>query len=329
MSEPPRRRRSGLCNTVGVISIDRPRLEGSVAVGADRKRRIGFSEFGSHRGRTILWLHGTPGARRQIPTEAREYADARGLRLIGLDRPGVGSSTAHRYSHIADFAEDVSTVTETLGIDEFAVIGVSGGAPYALGLAARLPGRVKVVGIVGGVAPVSGPDAAPPGGAVSLLKPVVPMLDHAGAPIGKLVSSVLSVARPIADPAISAYGLLSPGPDRQLLQRPEFRAMFLDDLLHGGSRRMEAPFADLILFVRDWGFRIADVKTPVRWWHGDADNIIPFEHGRHTVDLLPDAALYTLSGQSHLSGFGMSVQVIDEILRVWNRESTDPAHSVG
>jgi len=61
------------CDTLGmVVAIDRPKLEGNIAVGGDRQ--IGFAEFGAPQGRTIFWLHGTPGARRQIPIEARSYA---------------------------------------------------------------------------------------------------------------------------------------------------------------------------------------------------------------------------------------------------------------
>ena len=42
-----------------------PRLEGTITL--SNGRRLGFAEFGSARGRAVLWLHGTPGARRQIP----------------------------------------------------------------------------------------------------------------------------------------------------------------------------------------------------------------------------------------------------------------------
>ena len=70
------------------IEIARPKLEGNVAVGEDRQ--IGFAEFGDPQGRAVFWLHGTPGARRQIPTEARLYAENHKIRLIGLDRPEIG-----------------------------------------------------------------------------------------------------------------------------------------------------------------------------------------------------------------------------------------------
>ncbi|MFW0796573.1 alpha/beta hydrolase [Gordonia sp. CPCC 205515] len=299
-----------------MIDIARPKVEGSVATGDGR--RIGFAEFGTATGRALFWLHGTPGARRQIPTEARTYAAANDLRIVGLDRPGVGSSTPHRYTCVADFAQDLEAVADALGIDQFAVIGLSGGGPYALGVAHAFPDRVVAAGILGGVAPTEGPDAVG-GGAMRLGHATAPALRYAGAPIGKVLSSVLSVARPIAEPAISIYGRLSPQGDRELLKRPEFRAMFLDDLLHGGSRRMEAPFADIVVFSHDWGFRVRDVTVPVRWWHGDCDHIIPYAHGEQMVSLLPDAKLFTMHGESHLGALGMSVDIITELMAVWDQ----------
>ncbi|WP_040525245.1 alpha/beta fold hydrolase [Gordonia effusa] len=298
-----------------MIDIERPKIEGSVAVGENR--RIGFAEFGSATGRAIFWLHGTPGARRQIPLEARAFGEENEVRIIGIDRPGVGSSTPHRYRSVSDFAPDLLQVADTLGIDKFAVIGLSGGGPYTLAVAHEAPDRVVVAGVLGGVGPTVGPDAIA-GGATQLAKYAAPLLQVAGAPIGRALSSMIGIARPVAVPAISLYGRFSPRADRELLARPEFRAMFLDDLLHGGARRAEAPFADAIVFARDWGFRVGDVSVPVRWWHGDEDHIIPFSHGEQMVNLLPDARLYTMHGESHLGGLGMATDVLTELLELWS-----------
>ena len=105
------------------VAIARPKLEGSIAVGDDR--RIGFAEFGDPQGRAIFWLHGTPGARRQIPMEARVYAEQAHIRLIGIDRPGIGSSTAYQYDTVSGFAADLRTIADTLGIDKMIVVGAS------------------------------------------------------------------------------------------------------------------------------------------------------------------------------------------------------------
>ena len=112
-------------------------------------RRLGFAEFGSPSGPAIIWMHGTPGARRQIPVEARAYADREGLRIIGVDRPGIGSSTPHVYESVLDWTEDPAMVADTLGIDKMHLIGLSGVAPYVLAAGAAMPDRVLGVAVMG------------------------------------------------------------------------------------------------------------------------------------------------------------------------------------
>ncbi|HWU23869.1 MAG TPA: alpha/beta hydrolase, partial [Nocardioides sp.] len=138
--------------------VERPVLEGSVAVRDGR--RVSFAEHGAAQGDALVWLHGTPGARRQIPLEARAYAETNGLRLIGIDRPGIGSSTPYLYPNVLDWAADFEMLLDALGIDTVRVIGLSGGGPYTLAAAAALPERVLAAGVLGGVAPTRGPDAA-------------------------------------------------------------------------------------------------------------------------------------------------------------------------
>ena len=206
-----------------VVPIARPRLEGNIAVGEDR--RIGFAEFGAPRGKAIFWLHGTPGARRQIPVEARICAERENIRLIGVDRPGIGSSTPFQYENVLGFSRDMETIADTLGVDEMAVVGLSGGGPYTLACAAGMPDRVVAAGVLGGVAPTSGPDAIG-GGLMALGSAVAPFLQVAGGPIRLTASTLIRVVRPIASPALDIYALMSPEGDRRLLLRPEFKAMF-------------------------------------------------------------------------------------------------------
>ena len=297
------------------VAIARPKLEGNIAVGDDRQ--IGFAEFGDPQGRAIFWLHGTPGARRQIPMDARVYAEQRQIRLIGIDRPGIGSSTPYQYDTAFAFAEDLRTIADTLGVDKFEVIGLSGGGPYALACAAAMPDRVVAAGVLGGVAPVRGADAI--GGGVSTLVTVAAqVIEVAGAPIRLAASGLIRLIRPVAEPALYAYARISPEADRRLLVRPEFKAMFLDDLLNGSRKQLAAPFADVVVFARDWGFRLDEVKVPVRWWHGDRDHIVPFEHGQHVVSRLPDAELSHLPGESHLAGLGRAEEILDTMIGLWD-----------
>lgn len=307
------------CNTLRMVPpIERPKLEGKIAVAPDRN--ISFAEFGAPQGKAVFWLHGTPGARRQIPPEARAWAALNGIRLVGIDRPGIGVSTPHRYQQVLEFANDLEVVADTLGIDKMAVIGLSGGGPYALSSAAAMPDRVVAVGVLGGVAPTVGPEAIG-GGLMALGSLVAPALEVAAAPIGFVATQAVRLIRPFGNTAVELYARVSPEGDRRLLLRPEFKAMFLDDLLNGSRFQTSAPINDLVLFTKAWGFELADVRVPVRWWHGDDDHIVPFRHGAHVVERLPDATMTVIDGESHLGGLSIAQDVIDTLMELGPRRA--------
>lgn len=299
--------------------VDRPRLEGSVAVRDGR--RLSFAEFGVPRGSAIIWMHGTPGGRRQVPIEARRFAEEHDLRIIGVDRPGIGSSTPHLYPDVLDWVGDLVELCDVLDIDTFRVIGLSGGGPYALAAGAALADRVHGVGVLGGVAPTKGPDAIS-GGLVSLAPYAAPVLSLTRVPLGFVMAQVIRLVRPLAGPIIDGYAAVQPRGDRELLARPEFRTMFLDDLLNGSRFQVSAPLADIVLFTRPWGFEAADVAVPVHWWHGDGDHIIPHAHGLHLARRLPDATFTTIPGESHLGGLGVATDVLSELMELGPRRST-------
>ena len=103
-----------------------------------------------------------------------------------------------------------------------------------------------------------------------------------------------------------------------MLERPEIRTMVLDDLSTNGGRSMRAVVYDAILFTRDWGFSLEDVRVPVRWWHGDADHIVPLAHAEHVVARLPDAELTVRPGESHLGTLGAAEEILSAVLHLWD-----------
>ncbi|MCB9371914.1 MAG: alpha/beta hydrolase [Microthrixaceae bacterium] len=124
-----------------------PRRDGTVKL-ADG-RRLGFAEYGDEGGDPVLWFHGTPGARHQIAPDVNDLADQRGVRVITVERPGVGDSTPHLHGRVLDWAGDVDQLTAQLGIERFAVAGLSGGGPYVLACAHAFPDRVVAGAVLG------------------------------------------------------------------------------------------------------------------------------------------------------------------------------------
>ncbi|EUA35685.1 alpha/beta hydrolase fold family protein [Mycobacterium xenopi 3993] len=298
-----------------VMAIARPKLEGNIAVGEDRQ--LGFAEFGDPQGRAIFWLHGTPGARRQIPVEARVYAEQKGIRLIGVDRPGIGSSTPHQYPNVLAFADDLRTVADTLGIDKMAVVGLSGGGPYTLACGRRcLSGWWPSECSVGWPRdrpgrrpwrchdPWLAPGTAARGGRASD-QVCRGCSGLAGAPGGPAGAAAVRTDVAGGRPAPTAAARVR----RDVPRRPAQRQ----------PQATRRPFADIVVFARDWGFRLEQVKVPVRWWHGDHDHIVPFAHGQHVVSRLPDAELYHLPGESHLAGLGRGEEILRTMMEVWDR----------
>jgi pimeloyl-ACP methyl ester carboxylesterase len=295
-----------------MTTITAARHEGTIRV--REGRQLGIAEFGPVTGRPVVWFHGTPGARRQVPDEARLIAAAEGIRIIGLDRPGVGLSTPHLYGAVADLVPDLEIVLDRLGIGELSTIGLSGGGPYALAAAHGLGDRVRSVGVLGGVVPSRGPDACP-GGLVGFATRFAPVLPLVRRPLGAALTTFVRAAKPVGHQALMLYARVSPEGDRAVLERPEIRTMFLDDLSKNGGRSMQAAVDDAILFTRDWGFSPRDVQQRVTWWHGDADHIVPLAHAQHLVPLLPDGELRVRHGESHLGGLGAAHEVLQTVVQ--------------
>lgn len=303
--------------------MDHPRnvadREGVVALADGRV--LGYAEYGPADGRPVLWFHGTPGACRQVPPDAPDLVRERGVRLIGIERPGTGLSTTHRYGKVLDWALDVEQFVDAQGVDDFAVIGLSGGGPFVLACAAHLPDRMKVGAVLGGVGPTRGDEASP--GYTRILPPLEPLLSLVAAPAGELLSLVLRpTAKAIGPPAFEAYAnCIAPSCDRPALQQPGMKEVFLYDITCAARTGLRSTFNDLLVFGREWGFSLSDIEIPIRFWHGDADVIVPFAHGIHQAGLVPDSELTVVPGGGHFSGYETAAEVFGVVLDLW---SADP-----
>jgi pimeloyl-ACP methyl ester carboxylesterase len=99
-------------------------------------RTVGFADYGNPEQIAVVWCHGGPGNRFE-PSWIHEAASRAGLRLIGIDRPGYGTSTPQPGRTIADWVPDAIAVVDHLGIEKFVTFGMSTGGAYALALAAE------------------------------------------------------------------------------------------------------------------------------------------------------------------------------------------------
>ena len=189
-------------------------------------RTLAFAEYGDPSGRPIVYCHGTPSSRVEgdlIINAAT--ALALGLRVIVPDRPGMGHSHTQPGRRIVDWPNDVVDLAAALGVETFAVLGSSGGAPYAAACGALIPSRVRVVGVFGGVAP-----ADAPGYWRSMSGPLRLMFR-----LGRSAPALLRILFRLNLRAVRRGGARAgkrmaawaPEPDRILLQRPAISEAFM------------------------------------------------------------------------------------------------------
>ncbi len=311
----------GTSYTSSMSELLDPRLEGTIVLSCGRS--IGIAEYGSRDGRAILWFPGTPGGCRQIPPLARQIAVQRNVRLIALERPGIGSSTPHLYDSVLGWAEDVGEVADKLGVERMGLIGLSGGGAYVMACAYHLADRVVGGAVLGSVAPACGDDA-PPGGALGLAYRGRFLIHNTYGMLARMLWATTYSLRPVAGQAFDLFvGTMVDG-DREVMQRPEMKQMFVDDMLRAARPQIHSLLFDVVLFTKPWGFSLRDIRVPIRFWHGDADNFVPLSHAEHQVALIPDAELRVRPREGHMGNLDASEEILDTLLALWPRGGHDP-----
>jgi pimeloyl-ACP methyl ester carboxylesterase len=236
-------------------------------------RCVGYADFGFESGPLVLYFHGTPGSRLEAALIAEE-ALACGVRLVGVDRPGIGLSTHVPGRRILDWPADALCVAAALGYSTGAigVMGCSGGAPYALACLKCAPERLGHVAVVSGHTPMDEPGAGR-GNQDRLIEFIArrPRLAHIG--IGVIIRRLHR--RP--DAVLARVGSEAAASDRKLLlDDPVNRAGFHQSLLAATSGGPAPIVTDVRLLASHWGYRLAELPpASVSIWQGGCDPIAP------------------------------------------------------
>ncbi len=263
-------------------------------------RRLAYAEFGSPRGTPIVHCHGSPSSRVEGELLFDKVAITElGLRLIVPDRPGMGRSDFQAGRRIVDWPNDVSDLATALDLQDFFVLGESGGSPYALACGALMPARVRAVGVIGGVAPFDAPGLT---AALSTpLRLMFRLAKYAPPLLGAMFQLNLKMTRKMDERGAERMLTSFPEPDRTLLRRPEilrgFIACFQEACLNGTRGAVH----DMGLIARRWGFDPAGISVPVRLWHGERDRNVPVAHGRYLAATIPRCRATFYPDEAHLS----------------------------
>ncbi len=270
-------------------------------------RRLGYAEYGDPLGKPLLFFHGMPGSR--VEGKLGDAAARKlGIRLIAPDRPGYGLSDFKPKRTFLDWPEDVTELADELGIDRFAVAGISGGGPYAAVCALKLAERVPAAGIISGIGPFTERDAT-----VGMSRQNRTMLGLARRALW-LVRPPLwlmgQLGRRVPDWAISQMARAIPEADRALLSRPEIRFVFREDLTEAFRQGTRGAAWEALMYTRPWGFSLEEIVMKVHLWQGEADVNVPPSMARYQARAIPNCAATFYPGEGHLC----SLDRMEEIL---------------
>jgi pimeloyl-ACP methyl ester carboxylesterase len=263
-------------------------------------RVLAVEEAGDPDGLPVLVHNGTPNSRLLYPPVVADAA-ARGLRLIGYDRPGFGGSSPQPDRSVADCAADVRAIAAALGIERLVTWGISGGGPHVLATAALLPDLVAAAASLASPAP---PDA--------------PGLDwyadmgQQNADDFRLILTDVPASRAKHEQdrdealASSAETLAATMPS---LLTPTDAAVFTGELAEylyrseqdGLAPGIEGWFEDSWALSHPWGFDPAAITVPLLVMHGREDLFVPFGHGQWLAAHIPAAEPRLLDHDGHLT----------------------------
>src|SRR6187401_46353 len=115
-------------------------------------RVMEYWDGGDRQGRAMIMHPGTPETR-VMATWGNDAAVSAGVRLLSVNRPGYGGSTSIEEPSLLRVGRDTAAMAEQLGLDAYAVFGLSGGGPFAVATAVADPSHVRALGIIGGIGP--------------------------------------------------------------------------------------------------------------------------------------------------------------------------------
>lgn len=272
------------------------------------EERICVAQAGCREGMPVVLFHGWPGSRLQRPPDLGVLRDW-GVRLVTMDRPGIGGSPVQTGRRLLDWPPMVEKVADRLGLEKFHLVGVSAGGPYALACAREIPHRLLSLSLLGSLTPLRiMEERAPRFQKARLFYTLV--RDHpcvARWLMGRMRQYLAGARRPL--PGVVLRRL--PPSDREVLADPAFAGMLLRDFRRAFRGGIEGPFEDARVLADDWGFEARDVTMKVRLWHGLEDTVVPVALGKYLAGELPDCEAKWVPGLGH---YGLVVTCLEEVI---------------
>jgi pimeloyl-ACP methyl ester carboxylesterase len=267
-------------------------------------RELGYCIVG--KGLPVLYFHGTASSRLEVLL-LKDVAEAAGLQIVGVDRPGYGLSSYYKRKNLSDFNADVNFLADTLGFGRFSVLAWSGGGAFALAYLAENPERVSKAVLADAPAlPFDVSMAHDFPFSKYLMK--IPFAGRIA--IGQLRRTVLKangdvpafLASKQAKQILHGY---TPS-DLKLFSKPAWAQLMYQSMAEAfrQSSGVKAVVEEHMLFLKSWGFSTEHIpKGKLEVWHGEDDKTIPVRNAFLLAEQVKGSKLEVFAGKGHCAMF--------------------------
>ena len=259
-------------------------------------RLFGYAVFGDPNGKPLFYFHGWPTSRLQAQVTDASAKKLK-IRIISVDRPGYGLSDFKKNRTLLDWPDDVVELADQLKINKFAVMGVSGGGPYAAACAYKIPKRLTKVEIIVGLAPTYIP------GLLDGMSWVfrVGWESYPRFPIARTIGAWLNFFYARYSPGLGLNRFLfGAKTDRKLYSDPKIRKIAKENYKEAFRQGYKGAELDLKLYTSDWGFKLKDIKVKVWLFYGEDDKNVSLEMGKYYASQIPNNKLTIYQREGHL-----------------------------
>src|SRR5262245_15274217 len=280
----------------------------------DDGRVLEYWDGGDPRGRPVVYHPGTP-VTRVLGAWTHDAAVEAGIRFIAISRAGYGGSApVSGTPSLLGGGRDTVALARQLHLGDFAVVGASGGGPFALATAIASAGAVRAVAIVGGVGPwpiIDDPSTNPQDRACLAL---LDDGDLAGA--RACLHGTIEEDRKLS--AMQFFDWIAADDPSDVLRDPGYRSLWEENC----RSILENPAGyvdDNLAWGGSWDIDPQRVDAPTVLWYGTEDTRCSHDgHGEWYADRIAGSELIVLPGAAHFEVIdGHWPEVLASLFRIW------------
>lgn len=273
-------------------------------------RTLSYAEYGDPEGKPVILFHGNPNSRLLwgvIPGSPF----LPGVRLIAPDRPGFGRTDFKEgVTTLENWPNDIVALANSLGIKKFAVFGPSGGGPFALACAWKIPDRLTAVGVFASVGPFlreTVEKAVPSVRAMWKYAPRIPG-------IFRLQMKFFAwLARNFTNLYVKMILTEFSETDRKDYARLKVADFLRPDRNEGYRQGGIGTWYDALI-PATWPIPLEEIKTKVYLWQGEEDISVPLAMGRYIAKKIPNCEAKFIKGVGHFWIFEHMSEMLETLV---------------